>query len=235
MERPAAPQEKPKGKRGGVIAFFVIIALCAVVGVVMANADVSVGQTTLGELMPYLIVIAILVCFIVFCIYMFSVTSKNAKQQKRREDELRARGMSIHTAFNHVNGLPIAENMLCEIFSYPDRLEFKSGTTNIMLKRNKITDMCIKTDTEIQKQAVSSAGGAIAGAVMFGALGAAIGGRTKTKKIKTTTQYLIIIYRGEQEELKYIGFDINLNPLSAPKLVKEFHELNTTSGIQIEL
>ena len=95
--------------------------------------------------------------------------------------------------------------------------------------------MCIKTDTEIQNQAVSSVGGAIAGGVMFGTLGAIIGGRAKTKKVKTITQYLIITYIGELGELKYIGFDIKNNSQSASKLVKEFHELNTNSGVHIDL
>ena len=139
-------------------------------------------------------------------------------------------GITVYTAFHHVNGLPLAENLLCEVFSYPDRIEFKAGTTNIKLAREKITDMCLKFDTEIQNQAVSSIGGA-----MFGTLGAIIGGRAKNKKVKTTTQYLIITYTGEQGELKYIGFDIKNNPPSAAKLVKEFRELNTNSGVQIEL
>lgn len=144
-------------------------------------------------------------------------------------------GITVYTAFHHVNGLPLAENLLCEVFSYPDRIEFKAGTTNIKLAREKITDMCLKFDTEIQNQAVSSIGGAIAGGVVFGTLGAIIGGRAKNKKVKTTTQYLIITYTGEQGELKYIGFDIKNNPPSAAKLVKEFRELNTNSGVQIEL
>lgn len=144
-------------------------------------------------------------------------------------------GITIYTAFHHINGLPLAENLLCEVFSYPDRIEFKAGSTNIELNREKITDMCIKTDTEIQNQAVSSVGEAIAGGVMFGTLGAIIGGRAKIKKVKTTTQYLIITYTGEQGELKYIGFDTKNNPPSAVKLVKEFQELNINSEIQIEL
>ena len=61
-------------------------------------------------------------------------------------------GVTVYTAFHHINGLPIAENLLCEVFSYPDRIEFKAGTTNIKLAREKITDMCLKFDTEIQNQ-----------------------------------------------------------------------------------
>lgn len=151
------------------------------------------------------------------------------KKEKQNFD-----GITIYTAFHHVNGLPIAENTLCEVFSYPDRIEFKAGTTNIKLLREKITDMCIKTDVDIQNQAVSSVGGAVAGAMVFGALGAVIGGRAKTKKVKTVTNYLIITYNSDNE-LKYIGFDTVNNPPSAMKLVKEFKDTCTTSGMQIEL
>ena len=77
-------------------------------------------------------------------------------------------GITIYTAFHHVNGLPIPENILCEVFSYPDRIDFKSGSTEITLARTKIMDIFIKTDTEIRKQLVSSAGGAAAGAMLSG-------------------------------------------------------------------
>lgn len=152
---------------------------------------------------------------------------------KKREKK-NFEGITIYTAFHHVNGLPIPENVLCEVFSYPDRIDFKSGTTEIKLPKEKITDISIKTDTEIQQQLVSSAGGAIAGAMLFGSLGAIIGGRVKTKKVKTTTNYLIITYKSENE-LKYIGFDIQNNPPSADKLVKEFQKSNSASGVKIEL
>lgn len=153
----------------------------------------------------------------------------------KKKDNRNFDGITIYTAFNHVDGLPIAENILCEVFSYLDRIEFKSGNTNIKLLRDKITDMCIKTDIDIQNQVVSSVGGAIAGGFMFGTLGAAIGGRAKTKKIKTVTKYLIITYTNNQGGISYIGFDTKNNPASAEKLVKEFQELNTSSGIEIEL
>lgn len=190
--------------------------------------DTPIGKSTLGEMMPYFVVIIILLLILIFLFKILIMTFKAQKERKKQ-------GVTVYTTFHHVNGLPIAENLLCEISSYVDRIDFKAGTTNIKLSREKITDMCIKTDTEIQKQAVSSVGGAIAGGVMFGPLGAIIGGRAKDKKVKTTTQYLIITYTGEQGELKYIGFDIKNDFLSANKLIKEFRRLNTNSGAQIEL
>lgn len=188
----------------------------------------SANSASFPEWLPPLIMIPILILIVL------GIT-KSQKKRKINKDAIKQSGILVHTAFHHVNGLPVAENMLCELSSYPDRIEFKAGTTNIRLERKKITDMCIKTDTEIQRQAVSSVGGAIAGGVMFGTLGAIIGGRAKTKKVKTTAQYLIITYTGEPGELKYIGFDIKSDPPSAAKLIKEFRELNTNSGIQINL
>lgn len=194
----------------------------------LTSTTTTVNSGNFPEWLPPLIIIPIMILVIIGII-------KANKRKKMRKAELQQSGLLTYTAFNHVNGLPIAENLLCEIKSYRDRLDFKAGTTNIKLPREKITDMCIKTDTEIQNQAVSSVGGAIAGGVMFGTLGAIIGGRVKTKKVKTITQYLIITYIGELGELKYIGFDIKNNSQSASKLVKEFHELNTNSGVHIDL
>lgn len=197
--------------------------------------NTPIGESTVGELLPLLIVLGILFLIIIVSIRMFISTSKAKKERKKKIQNLKNQGLTVCAEFHHVNGLPLAENLLCEVLSYPDRIEFKAGTTSIKLTREKITDMCMKVDTEIQNQAVSSVGGAIAGGVMFGTLGAVIGGRTKNKKVETTIPYLIITYTGEQGELKYIGFDINNNPSAALKMVKEFRELNTNSGIQIEL
>ena len=135
----------------------------------------------------------------------------------------------------HVNGLPIAEGVNCKITMEADRFIFSSGSMNFELEKLKITDMCIKTDVEIQKQAVSSAGGAVAGGLAFGPLGAIIGGRVKTKNIRTATHYLIITYTDNRGKLAYIGFEVTNSLTAAGKLITEFRKLNSTSGIQINL
>nr|DAZ41837.1 MAG TPA: hypothetical protein [Caudoviricetes sp.] len=145
------------------------------------------------------------------------------KEVKEKKDFT---GLTIYTALNHVTGLPLVEDVLCEIFSYPDRLEFKAGTTEIKLSKDKITDMRINTETEIQNQKVSSVGGAVAGAMLFGGIGAVIGGRAKNKKVKNVSNYLIISYNSDGE-LKHIVFDTQHNHPMALNLVKEF----TKSGI----
>lgn len=136
--------------------------------------------------------------------------------------------------FHHVSGLPIAENMPCTIAKYPDRLEFQSGTTQINLLKEKITDMRIISNTEVQKQYVSSVGGAIGGAVLLGPIGAVIGGRAKVKSIEQDTNYLVITYL-KDEELKYIVLDIGNNERQAEVYVTDFNETKTNSGATIDL
>lgn len=176
-------------------------------------------------------VIGILISILLFR-SSFKKSSKSKKQQQEKPVQSH---VSIYICLPHVHGLPLAENVFCGISSYPDKITFHSGTTEINLARSKITNMCVRTDTEIQEQAVSSAGGAVAGAIMFGPLGAVIGGRAKTKKVKTTTHYLIITYLNNQEEISHIGFDATKDIFTVNKLVNEFRKLNTTSGIRIDL
>ena len=139
------------------------------------------------------------------------------------------------TDFVHVNGLPIAENLPCTLTIYSDRVEFQSGAITIKLMRSKITDVCVRTDTEVLTQPVSSAGRAIAGAILFGALGAVIGGRVKNKKTKTVSYYLIITYIADQNEIKYIGFDVSNNVFAANKLVKSLGGAEGVQRVEIEL
>lgn len=155
---------------------------------------------------------------------------------KKKHEKKDLTDLSIYTALHHISGLPLIEDGLCEIFSFPDRLDFKYGTTEITLSKDKITDMLIKTDTEIQNQAVSSVGGAISGAMLFGAIGAIIGGRSKTKKIKTISNYLIIAYQEHTGDTpKFIVFDTKNNPPSAHKLIKEFHKNSNIHNTKITL
>lgn len=160
--------------------------------------------------------------------------TEDITKRKHSENSLPNNGMLNHAAFPHVSGLPIAENIMCKVCSYPDRIEFISGSANIALARNKITDICVKSEVEIQQQMVSNPGGAIAGALMFGAVGAIIGGKPKTKKRKKTSFYLIITYVKNPNELSCIVLNATQS-FSAHKFVKEFYALKSNSAAQIQL
>lgn len=179
------------------------------------------------------IIILILLFIVIFCFKMAIETSKMKKAAKKRKKEQKQNGVLLSAVYTHVNGLPIAENVFCEVLSYSDRYEFNANGMNFKLTKDKITDVCIKTETEIQKQYVSSVGGAVGGAVLFGPLGAMIGGRAKQKTTKTSSNYLIITYKSDNE-IKYMGFDVT-NSLKAFKFVDEFRENRPNSTETIEL
>ena len=97
-----------------------------------------------------------------------------------------------------------------------------------------MTDVCVKTNVEIQKQYVSSVGGAVAGAVVFGPLGAMIGGRAKEKKSKEFHQYLIFTYESDGE-VKYVGFEVTYALSNAQKFVDEFKASGIKNNVTVEL
>ncbi len=159
------------------------------------------------------------IIFAILALFLFKTTQKD-KLKKIENTNKRREQLKICT-MKHINGLPIAEDATCTITSTDDKFIFTSGTMNFELEKTKITDMSIKTDTEIQEQYVSSVGGAVGGAVLFGPLGAVIGGRAKKKTIKRETHnYLIITY--QSPDIKYIGFEVGFNLESAMYYIDDF-------------
>lgn len=195
--------------------------------------DKPMGQSTVGEMMPLFIIIGILFLIIIFCIHMVVKTSKAKSINKEKMSALKADGASIVCTFLHVNGLPIAENMVCQLASYPDRYDFMSGNMKFSLSKNKVADVCNKTEAEIKNQYVSSIGGAVGGAILFGPLGAIIGGRAKKRTDRTVHLYLIITYINDNE-VKYIGLENIGMSNGINKIIAEFKQ-NHVASTNIEL
>lgn len=107
----------------------------------------------------------------------------------------------------HISGLPIAEGVPVKITANKERLLFIHNSQEISLAAEKITDISIKTDTEIRSSYVSSVSGAILGAHFFGAAGAIIGGQPRERQTTIETHYLIVAYT-KQGEPAYISFQI---------------------------
>ena len=188
------------------------------------------------ETMPVGLVVflIIMVVLMIFSLYMFHITNKARKEGKKKVKDLKAQGMLSIAFLPHVYGLPIPENTNCEIRTYADRMEFHGGNADINLNRNKIVNVAMATDVDIQKQAVSSTGGAILGYAALGPLGAAIGGRVKNRTVRTATTYLIISYR-DGESFKHIGFEVGPAINKAQELVNEFNKLNQNTVTKIDL
>ncbi len=120
-------------------------------------------------------------------------------------------GADLCIKAKHMAGLPIAEGAEIFVYRCKDKVVFERNQDTIELEINKVRDIFIKTDVEIQKSYVSSAGGAVGGYVLFGPLGAMIGGRTKEKKSTIEEKYLIFSYEknGEQD---YISMEVTNEP-----------------------
>lgn len=198
--------------------------------------NILATQTTAstGSLVPLFAVILVLFLFIIFCIMMLISTTKAKKRVKKEQKEQRERHQaSLAVRMQHVHGLPIAENTPCTVYSTPDKYEIEVQGNTFNLDKNKVTDVSIKTETEVTNQYVSSIGGAIGGAVLFGPLGAVIGGRAKKKKSTDIRKYLIMTYESEGE-IKYVGFDVTAN-YQAPALASEFQAAGNKHSATIDL
>lgn len=150
-----------------------------------------------------LIVVLIVVCCISALSLIIRKTDTKEKQQARVDI---AQNEDLTLKAKHVCGLPIAEDAMCEINYLKDYIKITQSGNVFNLDLNKVTDISTTTDVEIQKHYVSSVGGAVGGAVLFGPLGAMIGGRATQKESKTETHYLVITYK-KDDEIKYISFE----------------------------
>lgn len=179
-------------------------------------------------------VVIVLSVFILFCLFMVYYTSHNQSKNKKNLSKLKdQKNASLFITLSHFYGLPIAENTLTQIFSCPNEYEFLANGNTFKLNKSKITDVTITNDVEIQKNNVSSIGGAIGGAILFGPIGAMIGGRSKEKTSKIVNSYLIFTFL-DNNEIKYIAFNCT-NDFKAQKIVKEFKQSNLRAETTINL
>lgn len=200
------------------------------------NTKVQTNETTISELMPFIIIISITLCFIVFCIKMAISTSKIQKENRKSEKALKKeKNYSLKAVMQHISGLSLPQDTSCQILSCPNHYEFIFESNTFKLDKTKINNLQIVTSTETSKQAVSSVGGAIMGGAIAGPIGAAIGGRAKEKNINTSTNYLVFSYdkEGSYSEIK---FKISATSYSiATKLVQEFKDTQSSTNTVTEL
>ncbi len=159
---------------------------------------------------------------IVFVIAILCVAHIIDKYNKNKEEVSNYNAKFLITA-EHIAGLPLGEQSQCKVILCEDKIIFESIRTKATynLSMDKILDINIKTEEEIQTSYSSSIGGAIGGAVLFGPLGAMIGGRSKKKVDKLNHEYLIFTYDNKENKTDYISFDVT-NNLTAHKFVKYF-------------
>lgn len=100
----------------------------------------------------------------------------------------------------HFSGLEIPENAALNATLSDLGLTIKVPTLQkeYTLNLEKIQDVKYFNETEVEKYLDSSLAKAVIGATAFGAVGAIIGSRPKTKEKKIVHFYLLIDYSGKQ-------------------------------------
>ncbi|MFR3648953.1 MAG: hypothetical protein ACLTXE_17995 [Enterocloster aldenensis] len=185
------------------------------------------------EAYPYLAIIAVVVVMIFIGINAASKSSKKkSKARQEKYQELKDLGIKFQYTLSLFSGLKIPEHTACKVSIYEDSLSIEANGVKYVLKNDRIKDVCAKTDIEIQKHYVSSAGGAVGGAVLFGAVGAMIGGRVKEKTDRNIRNYLIVTYDKDGEP-DYIAFDVTGNPEASKRLIDEYKGKTTQSVIEL--
>ena len=105
----------------------------------------------------------------------------------------------------HVTGLPVAESVFCTVEFQNNQLLIDASGRTFDITYDRIVDFTVKTDVEIETNYVSSVGGAVAGDMIFGSLGAIVGGRVKKIETKEIDRYFIVTYQ-KDTEIKFFSF-----------------------------
>lgn len=205
--------------------FFILMGIC------LSSVGVE-GQPT-GSLNGASIVFFIIGALII--LYGIKIR-KIRKANIAKEKELVNQGMIAHLFLTHISGLSVSERILCEILAMKDTYSFIASNITSSLQREKVVDIAMKSETEVQQQYVSSVGGAVLGGAILGAAGAAYGGRAKKKEVRTTTTYLVFTYKGETNtDIKHLIFEATYNK-EIKKLIDDFNaNKKVENSVNIEL
>lgn len=193
------------------VGFICFAAFCAFAGI-------TTGESGKFEWVPATVIFVI----IGLMLLARKTKTKEEKERIKKKEIERQEYEKKHLMGKHQDGLPLASDIVCDVMMQNDGLSFKAGGNIFNLPFDKITGFDIKTEEEIQKQYISSVGGAVGGAVLFGALGAMVGGRAKEKKSKITRHYLIITYTKDQK-VAWISLLID-EPSKANAWKKEYYD-----------
>ena len=177
-------------------------------------------------------IFVMLAIIIVGCIWYLASAAKQAEEEQKEKDE--AAGIFARAIVDHTAGLPLADGTKCIIVAYEDHFNITAIGAEFDLAKHKVVNIEIRTETEIHKSYVSSAGGAVGGAILFGAVGALIGGRVQQKIDTIEHKYLIITYKKE-DSLEYIGFDCTQNLTDAYSLISYYRTSTPYQSVKIEL
>lgn len=141
----------------------------------------------------------------------------------------------IGANFAIVSGLNLPAGVRCSVQLMGDHLSIRSQNQEFILSNSKIVSVMVHTAKEIQKQYVSSVGGAVAGGLLAGPLGMIVGGMAQKKTITNKTPLLIFAYQSGSGDVQYLIFNAEASPWNAQRFVKAYRGLTKSMTITTEL
>lgn len=201
------------------VIFFVSFLLVLILGVAVTPED--------QENMPVWVGIALVVVPISLGILIVNKAAPVSAEEKVKRE-------TVNCNLQLVGGLDLAAGSICSAVCSPESISFSASGQTFTLSPEKLIDVSVMTPQEIQTQYVSSVGGAIAGGILLGPIGAALGGSAQKKKTKIIRQYLIFAYQADAE-VKYIVFDVTSAPQNGKKISKIYAYLKKNENKQVSL
>lgn len=201
------------------VIFFVSFLLVLILGVAVTPED--------QENMPVWVGIALVVVPISLGILIVNKAVPVSAEEKAKRE-------TVNCNLQLVGGLDLAAGSICSAVCSPESISFSASGQTFTLSPEKLIDVSVMTPQEIQTQYVSSVGGAIAGGILLGPIGAALGGSAQKKKTKIIRQYLIFAYQADAE-VKYIVFDVTSAPQNGKKISKIYAYLKKNENKRVSL
>lgn len=178
------------------------------------------------------VVFTLIVSVVLLCAAIPSLQSVQFSNGKKRAFD---KGDFVFSGkMKYAGGLNLPVNAVCNVHCLRSEMIIESNGQDFHLPSDKLISVSIMKNTEMKRQYVSSPGGAIAGAIIAGPLGALIGGGVSKRNIRLKSRYLVIAYESK-ERIEYILFDATYNASVANRLNKHYRYLQKRTNVRIDL
>ncbi len=121
----------------------------------------------------------------------------------------RKKGRPVLTGtFTLVSGLDIPAGARCSLAYWPDHLAVTALGRTYELPLARIAAAEAATVRTVRRQYVSSAGGAVAGGMLFGPIGALLGGAARPRSVRDSSVLLLVAYTAPESgtDMRYLVF-----------------------------
>ena len=210
------------------ILFFFLGWFCSTIVLLLSEDIFPKGPDgKVGTFGALVIVFLPVIIGVLFVIRVYPNIEKSKSQQAPSANRITKLKLQL------VSGLDLPSGSICSASLSNDLIEFSASGQTFSLPTDKLIDVSVMTPQEIQTQYVSSVGGAVAGAIFLGPLGAALGGAAKKKTMKNKKRFLVITYFSS--ETKYIVFDVTVRPQDGKTVESRYKSLKKADKIMVDL